>query len=165
MNRTGIVIERLKDKAVVELLKHTACGDCGACHLGDENKHITITCDNKLGANIGEKVEVELSFSEVLSAAFIMYTIPLFALLVGVFGGYFGYSYFVSPQGSEVMATLVGFVLMAISYLLINKQDQNFSKDSKYLSKIVQIHNRTQILTPQQMAGRTSNFGHKKLSL
>ncbi len=166
LNRDGIVIEEKgNDRAIVELLKHTACGDCGACHLGDDNKHIRIICQNDVGAKEGERVVVDLDFPEVLSAAFIMYTLPLLALLIGVFAGYYGYTNFISSSGSEVFAMFVGFILMGASYLFIKSRESKFSADKKYLTHIVDVQ-RTQILTAAQSSNISqANFGHKKLGL
>ncbi len=172
MNRDGTVVAVLDDnRVVVQLSKHTACGDCGACHLGDENKNIKIICNNTHNAKEGERVVVDLDFSDVLSAAFIMYTVPLIALLLGVFGGYFAYQHFISPSGSEVFAMFTGFVTMALAYLFIKTREGKFEKNEKYMTRIVQVY-RTQILmgtdmavAPQRVEPKHSNFGHQKLSL
>ncbi len=150
MNRNGIVTELRGDRAAVRLLKHTACGDCGACHLGDDSKHITIECANDAGAKIGELVEIDLESPNVLGAAFIMYMIPLAALLIGVVGTSVVFNLLVgagvlpSAAYKEIAGSFVGVVLMALSYFIIKGKEDKFSDSQKYLSRITKV-DRTQL--------------------
>jgi len=147
MNRNGVVTDIKGDRAVVQLLKHTACGDCGACHLGDDNKHIKIECANEPGAKVGEFVQIDLESPNVLGAAFIMYMIPLAALLVGVVGGSLLYGFFVGEAFKEIVGSAIGVVSMAASYFVIKGKEDKFSDSQKYLSRITKVdHNQLQTL-------------------
>lgn len=145
MNRNGVVTAVKGERAVVQLLKHTACGDCGACHLGDDSKHIKIECANEVGAQVGEFVEIDLESPNVLGAAFIMYMIPLAALLAGVLGTSLIYMLLSSngiAAGSaykELVGAGVGVVLMALSYFIIKSKEDKFSDSQKYLSRITKV--------------------------
>ncbi len=150
MNRSGIVTELKGDRAAVRLLKHTACGDCGACHLGDDSKHITIECANDADAKIGEIVEIDLESPNVLGAAFIMYMIPLAALLIGVVGTSVVFNMLAaagvveSAASKEIVGSAIGVALMAASYFIIKGKEDKFSSSQKYLSRITKVK-RTQL--------------------
>ncbi len=148
MNRNGVVTDIKGDRAVVQLLKHTACGDCGACHLGDDNKHIKIECANDPGAKVGEFVEIDLETPNVLGAAFIMYMIPLAALLVGVVAGTMIYGILVGDAFKEIVGSLVGLIMMTASYFVIKGKEEKFSDSQKYLSRITKV-DRNQLQTLQ----------------
>ena len=139
MNRTGIVIEKSGDFASVKLMKHAACGDCGACHMGAENMNITVDCVNEADAQIGDRVEIDMKTQNVLGAAFIAYVIPLFVLVVGITVS----SAIMKAMGYEVhremISFLVGATLTAITYLIIKLNDKKFYNSKKYLSTITKI--------------------------
>lgn len=149
MNRNGVVTELKGDRALVQLLRHTACGECGACTLGDDSKQIKIECANDVGAQVGEFVEIDLEAPNVLGAAFIMYMVPLGALLLGVLGTaliytLLGRSGIVIPVNKELVGSAMGVILMALSYFIIKGKEDKFSDSQKYLSRITKVE-RTQL--------------------
>ena len=68
MDRTGIVVDQMGEFSKVKLLRHTACGNCGACQLGDDQKDIMLVARNSAKANVGDMVEVSMATGGVLSA-------------------------------------------------------------------------------------------------
>lgn len=133
MDRNGVVVELLDgDRVKVKLLRHTACGACGACHLGDDAKNISLAAINRIGAVVGDHVEVALPTSSVLSAAFILYMIPLIALFAGIGG-----SIFVGL--SEFIAFGVGLGLMAAAFVVIRLANRRFASGSKYVAEVTAI--------------------------
>ncbi|MBF4693736.1 SoxR reducing system RseC family protein [Fusibacter ferrireducens] len=144
MNRTGIIVKEMGQYSKVKLMRHTACGNCGACHLGDDQKDVHLIALNDVHGEEGDLVEVVMGTDSVLKAAFIMYIIPLAALLIGVFLGQpiFG---MMNLSNIEVPSALLGLVLMVGTYLVIKKNDQKFLKSKKYtahIEMIVQKHHK-----------------------
>ncbi|WP_430886304.1 SoxR reducing system RseC family protein [Fusibacter sp. JL216-2] len=147
MNRNGVVTEVKGERAVVQLLRHTACGECGACQLGDDSKQIRIECANEVGAQVGEFVEIDLESPNVLGAAFIMYMIPLVALLVGVLGGTLIFGALTSAsimnpewiKYKELVGSALGVALMTLTYFVIKGKEDKFSDSQKYLSRITKV--------------------------
>ncbi|OJV62152.1 MAG: hypothetical protein BGO41_02180 [Clostridiales bacterium 38-18] len=133
MDRAGIVINQMGEYSRVKLVRHTACGNCGACQLGDDQKDIMLIAKNAVSAKEGDLVEVSMETGGVLSAAFIMYVIPLFGLFVGLFVG----------QGlfktNEIMTAVFGVIVMALTYLVIKLNDKRFLKNDKYTAKILKV--------------------------
>ena len=147
MNRNGVVTDIKGERAVVQLLRHTACGECGACQLGDDSKQIRIECANDVGAQIGEFVEIDLESPNVLGAAFIMYMVPLAALLAGVLGSSLLFGLLVKSgviSGAaagykELVGAGAGVVLMTLTYFIIKGKEDKFSDSQKYLSRITKV--------------------------
>lgn len=137
MNRQGKVIELKKDRAIVQLIRHSACGDCGACQMGHENMQMKVEASNDVGANIGDLVEIDLETNNVLRAAFFVYVIPLIALVIGIVGGKYLFS---GLDGNiEAYSAILGVVLMAICFIAIKYNERKFQSSKKYLSQIVKV--------------------------
>lgn len=139
MNREGIVInEAGKNVVEVSILKHTACGDCGACSYGKENLNATVMADNKIGAKPGDKVELDLQDQNVLSAAFIAYVIPLITLVasISILNKVLGM--FIASN-VELIAALIGIALTAVVYVVIKSYDQKFADSKRFFPKVTRV--------------------------
>ncbi len=138
MNRTGIIVEDMGKFSKVKLMRHTACGNCGACQLGDDQKDIQLIALNDVNGEKGDLVEVTMGTDSVLNAAFIMYIIPLAALFVGIFAGQplFGLLGF---GNVEIASALFGLVLMALTFFIIKLNDQKFLHSQKYTAHIAVV--------------------------
>lgn len=133
MDQKGKIVEIVDSStAKIMVFRHTSCQNCGACHLS-EIPEVVVEAENKVNAQLGNIVEVNMETQNVLSAAFIMYVIPLFILVMGIL---IGNQIFTSEKG-EVYSIFLGFVLLAISYLIIRQNEHKFSK--KYKAVITKI--------------------------
>ncbi|WP_432665381.1 SoxR reducing system RseC family protein [Wukongibacter baidiensis] len=139
MRREGRVIATDKGNATVLLMKHSACGDCGACHIGEENMNMKIEALNSASAGIGDKVMVDMGTPNVLTAAFIAYGIPLIMLIIGIAGGNSILTLLGVTKGIELYSLFIGAILLALTYIIIRKKDDKFKESKKYLSEITEI--------------------------
>lgn len=139
MNQTGIVIDTHGDIAKVKLQKHSACGDCGACQHGVENMVIDIEALNEIHAETGDFVTVDLETANVLGAAFIVYVIPLVMFLVSMFLTKTFMEINAINYNVELVSALMGFVAMAITFMIIKQNETRFHRSKKYLSTITSI--------------------------
>ena len=141
MNREGIVTEVKGDYVQVDLVRHSACGSCGACHMGDENMQMSVECLNQAQAQVGDRVELVMKTENVLAAAFIAYMIPLAMFILGLVVSMkvlTANNY----QGSvEGIGTLIGLVAMFITYGIIRLNDDKFKSSQKYLSVVIKVLN------------------------
>ena len=74
MEQTVWLVETQGDEAIVELRRHSACDKCGACWTGEPRK---FTVQNPKGLNAGQRVTIELPDGGFLSAAILVYFLPL----------------------------------------------------------------------------------------
>lgn len=80
------VIKRLTsvDKAEVEVLRGTACGDnCGSCEACHYTSKIRVEATNDIGAQPGDRVEIEARTSRILGAAVLVYVVPFVLFFIG----------------------------------------------------------------------------------
>lgn len=140
MNKVGVVTATHNGTAVVRLARHSACSECGACnHGGEESKDMLVEALNEAGASVGDRVQVDLESVQVVRAAFIFYAIPLMALLIGVFAGKAAMVALGYEADSDLIAAIVGTVLMVISFMVIRMNEGRFQKSGRYLSRVVEI--------------------------
>lgn len=134
LEQFGKIVEVIDDStAIVTMVKHTSCKNCGACHIGSKPE-MSITVENTVNAKLGNIVEVSMPTQNILSAAFIMYVIPLVMLVAGIG---IGTKIFSSLSGGEIFAILLGFALLTVSYLVIRQNEKRFRE--KYKAVITKI--------------------------
>lgn len=124
MAEIGQVTELKGDLVRVKLQRHDACNHCNACTAGVETEEMMLEAENLCSAEAGDLVEISLEESNFLAAVLIMYTIPLAGLLLGVLIGYYvGIAIGMNP---EVVALIIGFGLLIITYLVIRSNENKF---------------------------------------
>ena len=133
MQQTGIVKEVRSDKsnrADVEIMRSTACGDsCASCGLCPGQK-TCVTAINDVNAAAGDTVIITLSDKKVLGAAFLVYIVPLIMLITGYFISY-------TVFRTEIISIVSGFSLMAVTFPVIMIMDK--AMKSHYTPQIISI--------------------------
>lgn len=122
LNTVGTVIGIDGDKAKVVFKRSKACGDCHACvSFGSDSAETEIK--NTLGAKVGDRVEIRLHSGSVFKASFILYGIPLAALLAGVLiGSRFG----------DVWAAAAGIGAAVTALIVIRLFEPKFRKMGEF---------------------------------
>ncbi len=138
MREKAIVVASKRDRAQVEIIRTSACDGCRGCSVGKEGKPIRVWAKNPISAKIGQVVEIELNASTFLSAALIVYGVPLLAFLAGI-----GFGYKVSESlkitSTEPFAILTGLGAMLAVFLIIHFATKREETNKKYASCIVRI--------------------------
>src|SRR5690554_3763680 len=88
MREIGHVVSIEGNFAKVVIQRHAACGDCGACQIGQEKMTMEAMVRNPISAKVGQQVEIETETTNILKASFIMYVFPLILFVLGAFLGY-----------------------------------------------------------------------------
>lgn len=103
----GEVVEASGDQAVVLLLPWSGCSECSVrelCKTGSDQRR-SLKVKNARGARPGDRVKIEVTGGSLLSAAGLVYGVPLALLLAGVLLG---------SLHSEWAAGLLGLALPAL---------------------------------------------------
>ncbi|MEL7660849.1 SoxR reducing system RseC family protein [Acetobacterium wieringae] len=131
---TGIVIETSENKAKVKASRHGDCENCGVCP-GDNAMIVAV--QNPLGAKVGQRVAFEIQEANMLMAAFVVYILPLLALLVGaISGGILG-----NQLGQHVLVFQIGggIVCFVIAVVYLKRYDRAVKKNDQLLPVITKI--------------------------
>ena len=133
MEEIGKVIKEENGIAVVEITRKSACGEnCASCGAHCADRAHTAEAINEIGAVCGDTVRVILPGKKLLSAAFLVYILPLFAFLLG---------YLVSEAASadELYKIISGFLAMCICFAILKIYDGKMKK--KYMPRIISLAN------------------------
>ena len=114
MKETGRVIEINGNMAKVEVAQKEVCGKCPSesfCRTATGGSR-QIEAINRAGAKPGDTVEIEIRSGIIFAGAFLVYIVPVAALLVtGGLTQWFG--------GSQNLAIAVGISALGFSFFLI----------------------------------------------
>ncbi len=139
MKEIGVIFENRGKEALVSIQRHAACGDCGACHIGQEKATMETLAQNPIKAQVGETVEVEMEFMSVFKAAFIAYGIPLLVFLIGSVLAYLMVDIFNLSLDQVLTSFFSGIILMTVSYFVIQQLDKKGVFRGKYMPIITTI--------------------------
>lgn len=84
MTERGVVSKVKGNKATVRFERRSACDKCHMCAVTKDGMKVEVVIENSLGANEGDFVEVEMGEKYVLTAATIVYVIPLILTGLGI---------------------------------------------------------------------------------
>jgi len=145
MKEIGIVRETKGRDALVEINRHSACGDCQMCEVSKDKQTMKTFVKNMVNAQVGDNVAVEMNFSNVFWAVLIMYGIPLVTFLLGC-----GLGYFLSEplQIDQVLTAFgTGVLFMVVTYVIIHFYEVRGTFSTKGFSPHI-----TEILAPDDEA-------------
>ena len=72
--------------------------------------------NNTIGAKVGDRVEINMETVNVLKAAFIAYTIPLLALLLGTVSTFYGLKAINITNNVEIISGGSGLIFTILSF-------------------------------------------------
>ncbi|MEA3422630.1 MAG: SoxR reducing system RseC family protein [Bacillota bacterium] len=139
MGRIGKIINLNDDVAVVSMHANDGCGDCNACSLGADDSVQIMDAVNNIGAKLGDTVEFDMEIPSLLSAAFIAYVIPLITMV-----GSIALSIFILKnngyiKNAELYASIIGFVTLFLTLLVIRLFDDKMKKSKRFIAKINRV--------------------------
>ncbi len=131
MRQHGTIKSINGSKAVVVVKRPTACGEnCASCSGSCTAVLHEVFADNEIGAQVGQKVIIEMENKKVFKAIFLVYVFPIAALILG-------YMLAGLVLCNEKWAALTAFGFMAASFALIYFK----GKKQEYKHRIVEIIN------------------------
>ncbi len=140
MQEEGVVVQTMGGMAQVETTQQEACKSCGAqgmCHAMGGDKRRVITAINQVGAREGDKVVLTMPRKGVLGASFLVYMVPVAALLVGAsVGKKWGQTLGLEPQTAAVV---LGGVALVAAWLVLRKVSRHLAGRKELTVTVVRI--------------------------
>lgn len=132
-----------ENKAIVKVRPNLSCENCGRCggFFGDPEKRQDQLVEvlNPIGAGKGQLVRLEARPTEVLMAAFMLYLLPLVALLIGLFAG----RSVALSQGlsgsADIWGLVTGLVFMVLLFLVLRMHERNLAKGRRFKAVIAAV--------------------------
>jgi len=132
----GVVTEVNKDKVQIKVNRRTACGNCKACGMTDDQKEHLFELTNTIGASVGDTVVLEMKSRGFLGAVSILYGVPLIALISGVAVGSFISKIVNELWDPSILGAIGGAFFVAIAFYLVSKYEKVASKNRTYIPVI-----------------------------
>lgn len=140
MEQQGYIVGIIDEKtAKLKMQRHSACASCGKCTTTSEKKDIVVEVDNSIGAKLGDRVAVNMESMNVLKAVGIAYIFPLIGLLIGTIGTYYVLQLIENTKNIEVISSIVGIIIMLISFFILRKNDSKLRESRQYIPIITKI--------------------------
>ncbi len=142
IEEVGTVVE-LKGKRTAMVLceKSSFCNSCassGACNLGDDSRSRTVEAHNLIGAEVGDKVKVAADTKTFLQSSFLLYIVPLVALVIGaIVGSTLGvmFDFGIDPN---LLSAIFGVFFLIGSFLVI-RVGSNALQADQFMPKIIAV--------------------------
>lgn len=142
IEEVGTVVElKGKHTAVVMCQKSSLCENCatnGHCVLGDDDKTRFIDAQNSLGASVGENVRIATSTKSFLQSSFLLYIVPLIALVIGAVVGKLTGENLATGLDPNLLSAVFGVFFMIGSFVILRVGSTALDQES-YMPKIVAI--------------------------
>jgi len=140
MEENGTVVE-LKGKhvALVMCEKSSSCKNCPSmesCKVSDDNRSMIVESHNTIGADVGDRVRLAISSKKFLSSSFLVYIVPLVALIIGAVIGEMIGSGLENGVNPDLFAAVFGLAFLVGSFLIIKVATKAIPKDT-YLPRII----------------------------
>jgi len=134
IEEVGTVVElRGKHLAMVLCQKSSLCDHCataGACHIKDDGRARQVEARNPLGATVGDRVRVAVSTRSFLQSSFIVYIVPLLALVAGAVIGKLVGETLVNGPNPDLLSAIFGVFFLVGSFLVIRVGSRALSPEA-----------------------------------
>jgi sigma-E factor negative regulatory protein RseC len=138
----GTVVElKGKQTAVVVCEKNSFCKNCAsmeACRLGDDNRSMLVDAHNLLGAKVGDKVKVVTSSKSFLQSSFILYIVPLIALVIGAAIGHGLGERLETGADPNLLSVIFGLAFLVGAFLIIRVGSRAIPREA-FMPRIAEI--------------------------
>lgn len=141
MEQYGLITENKGETAIVTMQKHLSCEKCGRCGIlsGAGKRDVSIEVFNPIKAEKGQRVILETDDRRMLFVSFMLYMVPLFGLLAGIFLWLRLADYFIIQGNQELYAVGTGFGFMVIIFFFIRVWDNKAKNNPNYKPVITEI--------------------------
>ncbi len=138
----GTVVElKGKHTAMVMCTKSSFCESCAAhssCIIGEDGNIRLIEVQNTQGASVGERVRIATTTKSFLQSSFLLYIMPLIALVIGAVVGKLVGENLNTGLDTNLLSAVFGVFFMVGSFVILRVGSSVLSKEA-YMPKIVAI--------------------------
>jgi sigma-E factor negative regulatory protein RseC len=157
MEETGIVLELKPNQVAVVLCQKTsACNHCvskSSCISGADQGAMQVEAHNPVAARVGDRVKLVTSSRIFLRSSFLLYIVPLIALLIGAVAGQLLGERLPAGPDPNLLAAILGCAFLVGSFLTIRLGTRALPPEN-YMPSI------TEILTAESDPSAGPNHEH-----
>jgi len=108
----------------------------------DSGKEVFIEVSNKLNARAGDHVEISVPGSSLVKMSFIVYLLPVIALVAGAYGGGIWAEYY--DLDPSLLSLVSGICATGLVFYLLRLFDRSGKISSKYAIRMTRILSHSQ---------------------
>ena len=134
----GEIVKIDGDKVYVEVERSSACASCGlqeAEKLATGGK-VVFEAYNMAGANIGDRVRVQVRTGAFTKASLYIYGIPVLFLVIGAIAG--AYAATILKRSSDTMSALFAMGGLVVGFIILFLLRKSSNK-TEYMPVIVEV--------------------------
>jgi sigma-E factor negative regulatory protein RseC len=139
LTRTGIVTAVQGRTALVVTSEEPECESCSAkdtCStFGGSGANREVRARNTAGAEVGDVVRISIQGSHFLKATFLVYMVPMLALIGGVLVGHLLANLWAGNK--DLLVGIFGGLGLVGSFLWVRRKGQKLSDKGDYLPEII----------------------------
>lgn len=141
MKERAKVIEKRDGQSLVQIIRTSACSHCDEkCMLAEDShemEEMEVVVNDPIGAEVGSMVELEMGTKPILFSAFVVYLLPLVAIIAGYFiGTNLLQSFFQGAEIAGIIGSVVGFFS---SFILLRIFDKTAGSKSNFHPQITRV--------------------------
>jgi sigma-E factor negative regulatory protein RseC len=127
--------------AWVKTMRSSACKSCSSrhsCSSDHNDKEMEVEAINSAGAKVGDRIVLSIQTSSLLKATFLIYIIPILAMLVGALLGQ-KLAFDNGSQDPSGYSALMAFLFLGLAALFVKLIGKSMSVKKEYTPTIVRI--------------------------
>lgn len=157
IEETGSIVElKGKNIAVVLCQKSSFCKHCASmesCQVGDDNQSMLVEAHNTIGAQVGDRVKVVTSTKTFLRSSFILYIVPLVALIIGGVAGQLIGERLANGIDPNLLSAILGTAFLVGAFLTIRVGTRALPRE-RYMPHIAEVVPEGDVLVENLQNGR-----------
>ena len=142
LEEVGVVLRVNGELAIVKTERSSMCEGChsgGFCRALVGGSDMEVAARNEVGAKVGDEVRVTVASKTFLKASFLVYMVPVTALILGaLLGTTLGPSLY-PGAGSDLIAVVFGLILFFLSFVLMRVWAKGIKWGEQYCPVISEI--------------------------
>jgi sigma-E factor negative regulatory protein RseC len=150
LTRTGVVKALQGRMAVVVTAMEEECEDCkakDACFtMGGGGANAEVKVLNTARAEVGDRVTISIKGSSLLKVSFLVYMLPILALIGGVIVGHY-LSAFI-PVDENILVGVLGLLAFCGTFVWLRKKGDRLATEKQFMPEIVSRKKARQPVTP-----------------
>jgi sigma-E factor negative regulatory protein RseC len=131
----GFIINLQGDLAKIRVAPNADCDNCGVCDI----KHMELLAYNAVNARPGQKVRFTMANDGMVKIAFMIFGLPLLAVLAGLYAGSLAAAALNLNQAALMTAGVVIFLAATVSIIYFYDKKYRLSKSN--FPQIIEVIN------------------------
>jgi sigma-E factor negative regulatory protein RseC len=139
LREEGVVEKLLNQKARIRIKRSSACANCesrGHCQTLND-REATLEVDNRLHAQVGDRVEVSMPSQALLKVSLLVYILPIVTLIIGAYAGQvWAQARRLSPTIPSIIA---GGAALVLTFWALKRLERTAQEKNRYQPRITRI--------------------------